>query len=54
MFVMQKEQMEHGIEDHEVRDDNDVWVGFRLGEATMWHIKLPLLKGVCLLGGEVG
>ena len=29
--------MGHGVKDHEVRDDNDVKMGFRLVEAPMWE-----------------
>ena len=45
------EWVEHGIEEHEVRDDNNLQVSFRLGEAPMWHIKLPLSKSGSLLRG---
>ena len=43
--------MEHGIEDHEVRDGNDVSVGFRLVETPVFRIELLLSKSVWLLGG---
>ena len=48
---MQEEWAEHGFEDHEVLDSNDVKLGFMFVEAPMWHIKSPLSKGVRQLGG---
>ena len=45
--------MEYCIEDHEVRHGNNVQVGFKLGEASMWHVKLLLSKIVSLLRGGV-
>ena len=41
----------HDVEDREVHDGNDVYMGFRLVEAPMWGIKSPLSKGVWQLGG---
>ena len=41
----------HGVEDHDVHDNNDVEVCYRLVEAPMECIKSPLSKGVCQLGG---
>ena len=32
------ELVEYGIEDHEVRQGNNVYVGFSLGKAPMWHV----------------
>ena len=46
--------MEGSIEGHEVRDVNDVWGDFMLGEAPMRHMRLSLAKGGSLLRGEVG
>ena len=43
--------MGHGVKDHEVRDGNDVKMGFRLMEAPMWGIKSALSKGLHWLGG---
>ena len=48
------EWVEHGIEDCEVHDGSKVLEGFRLWEAPMWHIKLPLSNGGSMLRGEVG
>ena len=45
------EWVEYGVKDHEIRDGNDVWVGFRLVKEPMRHIKSPLSKGVCQLRG---
>ena len=45
--------MEYCTEDHEARHGNNVQVGFRLGEAPMWHIKLLLSKIVSLLSDDV-
>ena len=36
----------HGVKDHEVREGNDAYVGFRLVEANMQSVKSPLSKGV--------
>ena len=33
------EWVEDRIKDYEVRSDNNVLVGFKLGKAPMWHIK---------------
>ena len=41
LFVEAK-WVRNGVEDHEVRDGNDVQVGFRLVKAPMWVIKSPL------------
>ena len=48
------ELVEYGIEGYEVRHGNNVQVGFSLGKAPMWHVKLTLSKGGPLLRGEVG
>ena len=48
------EWVEHGIESHKVQDGDNIYVGFRLGEAPMGHIKLLLSKYGPLLRGEVG
>lgn len=32
------ELVEYGIEDYEVRQGNNVNVGFSLGKAPMWHV----------------
>ena len=45
--------VEYCTEDHEARHGNNVQVGFRLGEAPMWHIKLLLSKIVSLLSDDV-
>ena len=54
MFIMQTEWVEHGTKDHEVPNDNNIYMEFRLGETPMWHIKLPSSKGGSLLRSEVG
>ena len=36
---VKEDWVEHGIEDHAVRDSNGVLVGFRFVETPMWHIK---------------
>ena len=36
-----RELVEYGIKDHEVRDSNDIEVGFRLVGAPMRRIKSP-------------
>ena len=41
----------HCVEYHEVRDGNDVQVGFRLVEVPMRGIKSSLSKGACQLEG---
>ena len=46
--------MEHGIEGHEVQYSDNIYVGFRLGEEPMEHIKLLLSNDRPLLRGEVG
>ena len=45
-----QEWVRHSVEDHEVRDENDVQVGFRLMEEPVQGIKQPLPKAVCQLG----
>ena len=47
------EWVEHGIKKHEVRDRYHVQFGFRVGEASMGHMKLLLSKGEALMRGEV-
>ena len=46
--------MEHGIEDHEVHNSNNVEVHFTLRKEPMGHMKLLLSKGGSLIRGEVG
>ena len=47
----EEEWVGHGVKNHEVRNDNDVQVGFRLVEEPVRGIKSPFSKGVCRLGG---
>ena len=55
VWSTKREWVERGIKDHEVSDNNHVQMDFRMEEASMWHIKLPLWKGVgYLLRVEVG
>ena len=39
------------IKDHEVRNGNDMWVGFRLVEESVPGIRSPFSNGVCQFGG---
>ena len=43
----EEEWMGHGVDVHEVRDGNDVQVGFRLVGVPLRDIKSSLSKGVC-------
>ena len=49
-----EEWVQHHIENHEVCNNNDTWVGFRLGEAPILNIKLPLSKDLSLLRCKIG
>ena len=49
-----REWVEHGVEDHEVHDSNNVEVRFTLRKEPMGHMKLLLSKGGSLIRGEVG
>ena len=47
----EEEWVGHGVNNHEVRNGNDVQVDFRLVEEPVRGIKSPFSKGVCRLGG---
>ena len=47
-----REWVENGIENHEAPYGNKEKEGFKLGEAHMWHVKLPFSKYGSLLRGE--
>ena len=49
-----EEWVQHHFENHEVCNNNDTWVGFRLGEAPILNIKLPLSKDLSLLRCKIG
>ena len=48
------EWFEHSLKGHEIRDGNNIWVGFRLVEAPMGHMLLLLSKCGSLSRGEIG
>ena len=39
---MKEKWVGHGVEDHEVHDGDDIYVGFRLVEAPMQDVESPI------------